>query len=273
MIQINQEKCIGCGACVADCFPNDIVLKADKAIPLNRSCIKCGHCIAICPVAAVSITDYDMAEVKEYERDSFDITPEKLLNYIKFRRAVRQFTDQPIEKEKIQQIIEAGRFTPTGSNSQSVSYIVVQDDIQKLTELGLESLDKLGQKILENTENPNPLFQFYAKRWIKMYADHLQNPKQPTGLFFKARGLILVVSDSPINAGLAANAMELMTHAQGLGMFYSGFFVRAAMGNPKIKRFLGIDDTREVIACLVMGYPAVHYKRTVPRKKPEISWR
>lgn len=273
MIKIDQEKCIGCGACVDDCFPNDIVLKEDKATPLNRTCIKCGHCIAICPVDAVSITDYDMAEVKEYESDSFDITPDHLLNYIKFRRSVRQFTDKPIEKEKIEQIIEAGRFTPTGSNSQNVSYIVVQDEIQKLTGLGLEGLNQLGKNILADTENKNTLFKFYAKRWMKMYADYLENPELPTSLFFKAKGLILVVSEAPINGGLAASSMELMTHAQGLGMFYSGFFVRAAAGNPKIKEFLGIDATKEVIACLVMGYPDVEYLRTVPRKKPEISWR
>jgi len=41
MIKVDQEKCIGCGACVEDCFPNDIVLKEDKAAPLNRTCIKC----------------------------------------------------------------------------------------------------------------------------------------------------------------------------------------------------------------------------------------
>ncbi|WP_414150685.1 nitroreductase family protein [Acetobacterium carbinolicum] len=273
MIKIDQEKCVGCGACVEDCFPNDIVLKEDKAAPLNRTCIKCGHCIAICPVDAVSISDYDMAEVKDYQTDSFDITPDNLLNYIKFRRSVRQFTDQPIEKEKIEQIIEAGRFTPTGSNSQNVSYIVVQDEMRKLTGLGLEGLNKLGKNILEEKQNKNTLFKYYAKRWMKMYEDYLADPELPTSLFFKAKGLILVVSETPINAGLAANSMELMTHAQGLGMFYSGFFVRAAYGNPKIKAFLGIDESKEVIACLVMGYPDVKYQRTVPRKKAEVSWR
>jgi Nitroreductase len=160
MIKIDQEKCVGCGACVEDCFPNDIVLKEDKAAPLNRTCIKCGHCIAICPVDAVSISDYDMAEVKDYQTDSFDITPDNLLNYIKFRRSVRQFTDQPIEKEKIEQIIEAGRFTPTGSNSQNVSYIVVHDEIRKLTGLGLEGLNKLGKNILEDKQNKNTLFKY-----------------------------------------------------------------------------------------------------------------
>lgn len=140
MIKIDQEKCIGCGACVEDCFTRDLVIEADKAKVLNKTCIKYGHCIAICPVNAVSITDYDMNEVKEYDAASFDIEPEKLLNFIKFRRSVRQFTDQPIEKEKLEAIIEAGRFTPTGGNRQPVSFVVVQDQLSELTGLAGKAL-------------------------------------------------------------------------------------------------------------------------------------
>ncbi|KNZ41799.1 nitroreductase family protein [Acetobacterium bakii] len=272
MVSIDQEKCIGCGLCVADCFPNDLIMKDEKAVATNKTCIKCGHCIAICPVNAASISDYDMTEVKEYDAKTFEVPPENLLNFIKFRRSVRKFKDQPIEKEKIQQIIEAGRFTPTGSNRQPVSYIVVQDEIKNLTGLGLEGLNRLGKNILDDTTNKNPLFRFYAKRWMKMYEDYLKNPELPTNLFFNARAIVLVVSDSSIDGGLAASSMELMTSAQGLGMFFSGFFVRAANGNPKIKSFLGIDDSKEVIACLVMGYPDAKYQRTVPRKKAEVSW-
>ena len=40
MIKIDQEKCIGCGACVEDCFTRDLVLADDKAQVLNQTCIK-----------------------------------------------------------------------------------------------------------------------------------------------------------------------------------------------------------------------------------------
>ena len=274
MIKIDQEKCIGCGACVEDCFTRDIVIEDDKAKSLNQTCIKCGHCIAICPVNAVSISDYDMSEVKEYEAASFDIEPEKLLNFIKFRRSVRQFKDQPIEKEKLEAIIEAGRFTPTGGNRQPVSFVVVQDELSELTGLALESLNDLGKQLLTDKENTPPLIAYYAKRWLQMYEGYQANPEKPTDLFFNAQAVTIVISESPIDGGLAATSMELMTHAQGLGMFYSGFFVRAAANSEKLRRFLGIkDNTKQVIACQVVGYPKVTYQRTVPRKKPEVSWR
>lgn len=274
MIKIDQEKCIGCGACVDDCFTRDLVIADDKAKALNQTCIKCGHCIAVCPVNAVSITDYDMSEVKEYEAASFDIEPEKLLNFIKYRRSVRQFKDQSIEKEKLDAIIEAGRFTPTGGNRQPVSFVVVQDQLVELTGLALESLNNLGKVLLADAEKTPPLIAYYAKRWLQMYEGYQTNPEKPTDLFFNAKAVLIVVSESPIDGGLAATSMELMTHAQGLGMFYSGFFVRAAANSDKLRRFLGIEDTnKQVIACQVMGYPKVAYQRTVPRKKPEVSWR
>lgn len=50
---------------------------------------------------------------------------------------------------------------------------------------------------------------------------------------FNAQAVVIIVSESPIDGGLAASSMELMTHAQGLGMFYSGFFVRAAANSEK----------------------------------------
>ena len=214
-----------------------------------------------------------MGEVKEYEAADFDIEAEKLLNFIKFRRSVRQFKDQPIEKEKLAAIIEAGRFTPTGGNRQPVSFVVVQEQLSELTGLALESLNNLGKVLLADQQTP-PLIGYYAKRWLQMYEGYLTNPEKPTDLFFNAKAVILVISESPIDGGLAATSMELMTHAQGLGMFYSGFFVRAAANSEKLRGFLEIADTnKQVIACQVIGYPKVTYQRTVPRKKPEVSWR
>lgn len=200
MIKIDQEKCIGCGACVEDCFTRDLVLADDKAQVLNQACIKCGHCIAVCPVNAVSISDYDMGEVKEYEAADFDIEAEKLLNFIKFRRSVVSLKTSRL-KEKLAAIIEAGRFTLTGGNRQPVSFVVVQEQLSELTGLALESLNNLGKVLLADQQTP-PLIGYYAKRWLQMYEGYLTNPEKPTDLFFNAKAVILVISRSPIDGGL-----------------------------------------------------------------------
>lgn len=47
-------------------------------------------------------------------KEKFDISPVRLLNFIKFRRSVRHYKNKPVEKEKLERILEAGRYTATG---------------------------------------------------------------------------------------------------------------------------------------------------------------
>jgi nitroreductase/NAD-dependent dihydropyrimidine dehydrogenase PreA subunit len=273
MMIVDNEKCIGCGLCVKDCFPKDIQIVEGKAEIKNITCMKCGHCIAVCPKGAVSTDEYNMEDVKAYDETEFKIEPETLLNFIKFRRTTRQFQNKDIETEKILKIIEAGRFTQTGTNSQNVSYIVVKDNIDQLKEMALESLKTRGEDILKNLNPQTVPFKRYAQMWIKMYNDYKENPTVNDRLFFNAPILVLAISDSPVNATLASSNMELMTNALELGTFFSGFFAMAVQGNETIRELLGLKDKEEVITCMVIGYPNVKYVRTVPRKAANISWK
>ena len=45
MMIVDEEKCIGCGLCVKDCFPKDIEMIGGKAHINNVTCFKCGHCM------------------------------------------------------------------------------------------------------------------------------------------------------------------------------------------------------------------------------------
>lgn len=49
------------------------------------------------------------------------------LELAKQRCSVRSFTEQPVEKEKLEYILEAGRVSPTACNMQPQRIIVVQD--------------------------------------------------------------------------------------------------------------------------------------------------
>ncbi len=273
MFVVNSAECIGCGACIKDCSAKDIILSEEgKAYIKNETCFNCGHCIAICPMKAVSTDDYPMKEVLEYNEKTFTINPDTLLNFIKFRRTIRQFEQRKIEKAKIEKIIEAGRFTPTASNSQNVSYIVVHDRISDLRDLTLETLNNFATEIL-STENATVGLKRYAKRWQDMYEANKNKTSTFDGIFFNAPTLIMVVSEHTVNAGLASTSMELMINALGLGAVYSGFFTRAAESNPKISEVLGLKPNQKVVTCLVVGYPDVKYKRTVPRKVAEVTYK
>jgi nitroreductase/NAD-dependent dihydropyrimidine dehydrogenase PreA subunit len=271
-MNVNSEKCIGCGLCVKDCFVRDIEIVEGKANVKNETCMKCGHCIAVCPKGAVSTDEYNMKDVKEYNAEEFDIDSETLLNFIKFRRTTRQFKDKDVENEKLAKVIEAGRFTQTGTNAQDVSYIVVKKGIKELKELALERLNEMGDYILANPTAENMMFKRYAELWKQMYKSYQENPIEGDKLFFNAPAII-VVAGSTVNASLASSNMELMTNAQGLGTFFSGFFAKAAEGNKKIMDFLQLEEGKQIVTCMVIGYPNVKYQRTVPRKDANILWK
>lgn len=273
MMNVDKEKCIGCSLCINDCIVRDISLVEGKANINNITCIKCGHCIAICPKNAVSTDEYNMDDVKDYNKEEFEIDEDSLLNFIKFRRSVRNFKKKDVETEKLLKIIEAGRFTQTASNGQNVSYIVVKEGIDKLKEMTLRSLSQMGKGILDNLTEETMKFKTYAEMWVKMYEDYKVDPEKGDRVFFNAPAVVLVISNSQVDGALASSNMELMTNAQGLGTFFSGFFIRAAQGNNEIMNYLGLDESKQIVTCMVIGYPNIKYSRTTPRKEAEISWK
>ena len=118
MVIINEEKCIGCGLCAKDCPASRIRIQAGKAV-WSGECIQCGHCVAVCPGKAVSIPEYDMDDVEEYDPETFKVQPENFLHAVKFRRSVRNFQDRKLEKKCFERILQAGRYTPTAKNQQA----------------------------------------------------------------------------------------------------------------------------------------------------------
>ncbi|MFA9377462.1 MAG: nitroreductase family protein [Lachnotalea sp.] len=272
MMTVDNAKCIGCGMCLKDCFPKDIELVDQKANIKNINCIKCGHCIAICPTNAISTDEYDMTDVKEYDKESFSIAPDTLLNFIQFRRSVRQFKEQTIDKEILEQIIEAGRFTQTGINMQDVSYTVVIKQLDAFKLLVLKTLKSMGEHILQDTSDEKSPIKKYAGFWIEMCNTYELNPTEGDKLFFNAPAVIIVSANSEMNGALAASNMELMANALGLGTFFSGFLVAAAAQNPQIKEFINLKEGKKIVSCMVLGYPAIKYNRTVPRQKADVQW-
>ena len=59
------------------------------------------------------------------------------LEAIKTRRSTRKFQQKPVELEKLQTIVDAGRFGPTGGNCQSNHFFVISNPevLKKLVEL------------------------------------------------------------------------------------------------------------------------------------------
>jgi nitroreductase len=180
--------------------------------------------------------------------------PETLMALIKGRRSIRQFTKQDISPEIITQIIEAGRYTPTGLNRQGVSYVVLR-----------EHLDECEKIAISFTRRLRPIIGIFLKPFRRMQiGDHF---------IFKGATVAIVIKSNDKGDGLlAASAMELVARTHGLGVLYSGMFTRAAKFSRKLKRQLSAVSRGKAVITLVLGYPAVQYQRTAQREQPAVQY-
>lgn len=260
MIIIDTNNCIGCGQCVQDCFPRYLTLANGKAQASGGRCLECGHCVAVCPQDAIQMAGY--AQGLTYTPEQRAIAPERLADFMQWRRSIRQFQDRPVPRELLEQIIDAGRMTPTGSNSQSPAYIVLQNDLPQVRAKAVEALYHRSQDAANA----------YRESLARIYQDSQAGRDT---LFHGAPAVILVLDRQAhgINGALAASRMELMANALGLGVCFVGFFVQAIDSDPDLRQLLNLSEDARPVTSLAIGYPTVTYHRTAPRKPAEVTWR
>lgn len=251
-IKVNQERCIGCGLCVKDCVAHNIVMKQEKASIIAHDCVMCGHCVAVCPQRAVAISGYEEKPVVIGQERRLD--PEAVLDVIRFRRTIRQFQDTRIPDAVVRRILEAGRYTHTATNMQDVSYIVLDQEKDRMEQYAVDLFRKVKPVA--------GLFSSVARR----------NEIGKDFFFFQAPLVIVVVAKNMGNGYLAAQNMEFVAEAHGLGVLFSGFFSVAVNVSPKLRKALGIPKGKRVATTLVLGYPKVKYQRSAQREKVDVRY-
>lgn len=261
MIQIDSARCIGCGLCVQDCISNNITLENGKAAA-KRDCFLCGHCAAICPQEAVALTEYADDPMLPYQAEAFALPTENLLNAIKFRRSIRNYKDKKIEPEKLAVLADAGRHTATAKNTQGCRFIFVQNELDEFKRVFWESLGN-SLDTMEDRRMRRILRNFYNGR---------SNAPRDEYLFRNAPAVLFVVTDTVIDAGLAAQNMELAAISMGMGAMYNGYLCRITSSLPEVREWLGIGE-EGIGACMLLGYPAVSYVRTAPRRLDGVDYR
>jgi nitroreductase/NAD-dependent dihydropyrimidine dehydrogenase PreA subunit len=275
-----------CGVCASVCVRN-IIDASGNGIKLNQpeTCIFCGHCKAVCPEDAIEIPSYAQEEfVPAPQKENFP-SADNLLAFFRFRRSTRIYQRKPVEQEKIRQIIEAGRFAPTGGNFQELRFAVAHtpEMINEIRGSAIHSLSNYADRMMSAspdepkaaafTSNPMVL-QRYAQTLKEMARKHDQGVDS---LLWNAPVLIVIhvssLVESPgVDVGLGAMQMVLMAEALGLGTCFIGFIPMAIENSPDLKKLLKIPDSHQAVTAFVAGYPDVSYLRLVSRKPARVRW-
>ena len=280
MIRIDSQACIGCGACARDCPMGFIHMRDNKAQMTEPYCIDCGHCFALCPVKAVAIEGYteadyaqcveltDIVRGESGTKRTEKLDPETLLLAMKSRRSIRRFTGQRVEAEKLEKLIEAVRYAPTGRNTQQVRVTLVQEKLPELTARVSDVLAELPDHLPEDAPAElREMADLYRERW-KIMRDRYRETGRD-GVFHNASAVLVLSGRVDVDAAIAAAYAELLVHAMGLGCVYVGF-LRLAAEDASVRTMLGIRKGYQVVCTLAIGYPDVAYRRTVPRKEKKV---
>jgi nitroreductase len=176
------------------------------------------------------------------------------------RRAVREFTDQPVDERTLRQLIDAAVQAPSAVNQQAWSFCVVRDRAL---------LARISREAKAHMLRTSP-----ARLVSHHFEELLSNPT--FDIFYHAPALIVIsttLAESPWaveDCSLAAENLMLTARGVGLGSCWIGF-AQTWLGTPEGKTALGLPATYLPIAPIIVGHPK-SAPSPVPRKAPEIRW-
>ncbi len=158
-----------------------------------------------------------------------------LIELIKNRRSVREYTAEDIGEEDLRKILEAGRWAPSGLNNQPWRFAIVRDErvkdkLSKLTHYG---------KIIKN-----------APVNIAVFLDRKES-------YDKTKDLLAV--------GACIQNMLLEAHSLGLGTVWLGEILK---NREKVAEILEVPENWELTGIVAAGHPT-NKKRTSDRKPLE----
>jgi nitroreductase/NAD-dependent dihydropyrimidine dehydrogenase PreA subunit len=287
VITIDENLCTMCGLCVPVCVRKILELGEESArVTEPARCILCGHCKAICPEDALQFPTLDPQEFAPAPGGEVIPRPEKLMAFFRSRRSTRMYQEREVEKKMVLQILEAGRFAPTGGNRQPLRFVVVHttEKIAEVRRMAMSALGERARKILEANAKKKgqgePLsameaaLEINADMWLKMPELLRQGEDR---LFYFAPSVILCHADSQsatvdVDAGLAGMQMTLMAEALGLGTCFCHFLVFAIQESAALKELLQIPAQDKVNFAFALGYPAVTFPRLVARNPAVVRW-
>ena len=263
-IEFDKEKCIKCGACAKDCITYSIDFDEENYPKIAENgeerCISCQHCFAICPTGAITFKGNKPENASSVNYGN----PDEILNLIKSRKSIRQFTTEEIEAELLQKIKDMLPYIPTGCNYNSLhfSFIESKSIMDKIRKYTYEKLLKLIS---------NKLTERYAGKF-KRYKQAIESGED---VIYREAPHMIIVSASlkapcaNVDPIIALSYIELYAQSLSIGTCWCGFAQSCFKIFPKLSEVAQIPEGYKPVYCMLLGKPSVKYHRTtLPDKFP-----
>ncbi len=155
-----------------------------------------------------------------------------LLDLLKHRKSIRDFSDRPVERKKIMMCLEAARLAPSACNSQPWKFIVVDDKSLK---------NKLCRAAFGGIYSMNS----FCKKAPVIVVIVSEKFKFLTGICGMFRGTKYYL----IDIGIAGEHFVLQAEDLGLGTCWIGWFNERA-----VKSILKIPRLKKIDTLIALGY-------------------
>lgn len=172
----------------------------------------------------------------------------------KMRITVRQFDLRPVEKEKIDKILEAGRWSPTAMDAQPQRILVLDkpeqlNKVRQFCTFGVrEEYREIDENCIQGDDKHN-VFYYGAPLVFLVCWDKTVCWSHPES----------GESSGSVDATIVTTHMMLEAASLGLGTVWISYFDKA-----KARDLLGVPENYEILCMLYAGYAASDFK---PNKK------
>lgn len=186
------------------------------------------------------------------------------------RRSTRKYLNRPVSQELLEKIIETGRYAPSGGNSQSNHFLVIQN--KQIIDHLVKMVEKAFSK-MEITEN-----------MYRSLQNSINLSKKGGYVFcYNAPVLIIVANkkdygNNQVDCAIAIENMMLEANELDLGSCYINQ-LKWLNENQEILSYLqslGMKEDERVYGSLVVGYPDTNdgkpLRKALPRKGNEVTW-
>lgn len=267
LIQVDKSMCVKCGICRDVCPRRVIEMKSEWPTAVNPEyCMSCGQCVAACPSKAL---DHVRAPLSgQFPLPEFPvINRETAYQFLRSRRSIRSYKKEPVQREKLLELMDIARFAPTASNSQGIAYVVIEES---------ETLKQISAVTIDWIEEMIQLGHEWAKRFTG-YVRSYRNTGEDV-ILREAPCLIIATASKDFSNGrdnthFSLAYVELYAPTLELGTCYAGLVELCALsGYPALLRLLNLPENKTVTGAVMVGYPKYRYTRLVDRNPLDISF-